>query len=477
MNKEKARVYKRLKWMAILLGGGILALLIGVMLFWGYASVRYNMAVKAAEKRGFSLDPEIVFNSGMDDADNFAAHPMFGGPVTEWSEDNSAVFEKLGLDFPEAPEDENGDIIEPPRIPSMANSGGTLDVAGFLAYFDALRRSGMSIPQADPGASPEAQLLKALEWNSAKYDQLINALNERPRGAFLTPDISASLPFTHLLLMMRWNQYLCIKSMAHSLAGDPETALSEIGYSFRIFDITMNDRLAISWLVGLTQLNRITKSIRQCLKSNQLTPQQLDWLYQSLEERNIPALFKEHIKGEVVYMHITWGDPIVVTFDADWKVDLAMHFGPLSLFNKALVIDAMTQHVSGWMESDSPKPSIESFQIPHLQSGSPNIFNALACYSLKMFPTVGERSVFHEEHRRMALTAIALEKYKVSHNSLYPDSLKALAADGVPEIHFTNPRTGNSFIYSVNSSRDSFTLMSAEKVETADDDPPSILVW
>ena len=459
----KFRVYlRRLVWLL----AGIVALYLLIVLVENWTGARALAAAKLKlEQAGETLDLDSLRAKSVPDEVNFCAIDLLVGITLddeEHGKTKNAEFKKLdwGTLW------QNNHSKKP--APSLTNGsmlGQPFDFQGALAH---LRE--VTYLDSPAHASPE-RVLADIDRLHPLLKELSDAAPARPDAVFIpTPDETS---WPHMNPVIAITKSLALRSQVAVEASDSESAVRSIQASLRLTRALSDEPTLIGQLVAMTTSIYEQNSIWSLIHRRTATETQLASLQSDLERQDFMNSMTQAVRGERAFFihgiermqreHIvrTQAD-LFVKQEPSWLKSLFDWLLPagwfdhnavtvLHLHSKYFLEPLKTRDVS---RMETSFDEFERMIADHTSLASPH--HVLAFMTLPSFRFVIEQAVYSEAVRRQAVTAIAIERFRLAHGRL-PGTLAELVPGFVEHVPL-DPMDKNSLRYQAEA--DNFTLWS-----------------
>lgn len=462
---------RRIAWLL----AGLVVLYLLIVLVENWTGARALAAAKLKlEQAGETLDLDSLRAKAVPDDLNFCAIDLLVGITLddeEHGKTKNAEFKKLDWSMLW----QNNQSKKP--APSLANGsmlGQPFDFQGVLAH---LREVTYLDSPAD--ASP-ARVLTDIDRLRPLLKELSDAAPARPDAVFIptfrleeldhNPE-GASWP--HMSPVQAIAKGLALRSQVAIEAADSENAVRSIQASLRLTRAMSDEPTLLGQIVAMTTSIYELNSIWSLIHRRTATETQLARLQSDLERQDFMNSMTQAVSGERAFIihSIEWmqrqhmvrtqadlfmkQQPSWLEKTLDWLVPTGWFdhnaVTVLLLHSKYFLEPLKTRDVS---RMETIFDEFERMAADHVSLASPH--HVLAFMTLPSFRFVIEQAIYSEAVRRQAVTAIAIERFRLAHDRL-PGTLAELAPGFIEHVPL-DPMDKNSLRYQVEAGN--FTLWS-----------------
>ncbi len=426
----------------ILIGLAILATLVAALVTeenWRGKRAWENYK-REAEAHGERFDLASLVPPALPDDQNF-----FCAPIVTNALKNSTLFNMIYY---------RGDSKNWPATGGNWQIGKLADLKQWQNYFPKFNQSpegktnGFPVP-AQP-QSPAADTLLALSIFNPALEELRQA-SLRPQARMLMDyekgfeEVSTWLP--SLAAEKRWAQFLQLRILAESNAGQSQAALDDTKLFLRVIDSLRNQPYLISHLVRIAMQAIALQPIYEGLAQHRWDDAQLASLEAALAEKDYLADFQFAMRGERACA--------IATFElqrrtremkssgeqngAEILVTNSLRLMPSAYFyqNELAFARMYEQLVLPLVDLKNRSVSLAAYRTDAV-----DVTNMMKHYSpytvqtLMLFPAVGrsvQKFALIQTQVDLARVACALERYRLAHGE-YPESLDALAPQFIEKV-------------------------------------------
>jgi hypothetical protein len=360
---------------------------------------------------------------------------------------------ELQAKYPPIPDEENAAVAlmalwemeDPPFWKAFVNGERTLPERAAEKYDPALPYLGSEAQRFPRIGLPNSNSLAAAEaYLSAKAAHLekVRAALRQPRCRFpikLEDGPDALLP--HLAWLKTEAQNFRIVALVAAEGGDKNAALTALKDVVRTGQILASEPPLISQLVRVACLNLALNGVEQLLSRQRLTIDELEVLRQLLEELNLPGLARSALVSErpfslcafdpVVLAHMSPanssdddpGDPGQRARNIRAGVGFMRAIGDLDA-DRRLILETLSEAIDlAGQETPESLRRIEAlFEEVSRKARRfpPKIFSSMMLPALQKVPA---RFASFEARRQAALTALAVERFRLDHGGRLPETL------------------------------------------------------
>jgi len=434
------------------------------------------------EAKGETFDRASVIPPAVPDDQNFALTPIVASSYAamldksghEIRPRNSNVVNRLEMnvssdrEFLDSPTNGTGDW----RLAKISH----LDA--WQKYYRALAAKTNEFPVSAQPQSPAADVLLAL----SRYDSTIEELRQAARlpvSRFpleYDKDDPAAILLPHLAEMKRCTQVLQLRALAELQSGHSDQALADVKLILRLQNSMRTEPILISQLVRIAMITLVLQPVWEGLANRHWSDAQLAELDQALAPLDFMAAYKLSMRGELA---LCQGG--IFDFLRRHPEELHNLMGLGGTDENSLWLPnpfASRLMPKGWFYQNQlrcARPMVE-FYLPAADTerrifspslirkgddaiqaettGRRNPYNGLEPLLLPALGNAAQRFALGQNSVDLARTAVALERYRMAHQS-YPESLDALITqiphdviNGGP-LHYRRTDDGQFILYSV----------------------------
>jgi hypothetical protein len=317
-------------------------------------------------------------------------------------------------------------------------------------YDPALPYLGTEARKVPPGEPLSPASLSAaeafLKAHESRYAQMHQAI-QRPRFHFpvnLTDGLGALVP--HLKLLKQEVTYFQIAALVAAERNDPAKALSALRDSARVGQLLAEEPMLISQLVRLSCFELTVGGMEQWLSRQPLSADDLEQVRRLLEESNLHGTAQFALMAERAFSLSAFSRDGAAYLAAEGVVNDSTEAESAAESERMMRMGFDLIRITGYLLPDQ-RLMLETFKkcIPLAGEETPeslaefdNLFDEFAIKALK-FPTkmfsamllpalqkVPPKFASYEARRRAALTAIAVELYRLDQEGRLPEQLDNL---------------------------------------------------
>jgi hypothetical protein len=335
---------------------------------------------------------------------------------------------------------------------------------GALPY---LGTEARKVPPGEPLSPASLAAAEAfLKTHESRYAQMHQAI-QRPRFHFpvnLADGLGALVP--HLKLLKQEVTYFQIAALIAAERNDPARALSALRDSARVGQLLAEEPMLISQLVRLSCFELTVGGMEQWLSRQPLSADDLEQVHRLLEESNLHGTTQFALMAERAFSLSAFGRDVAAYLAAEGAANdgdeaesaaesermMRMGFDLIRVTgylgpDQRLMLETFKQsiHLSGQETPESlleyealyDEVAIKARKFP------PKLFSAMLLPALQKVPP---KFASYEARRRAALTAIAVERYRLEQQGRRPERLDDLHPAYLPSIP-TDPFDGQPLRY------------------------------
>ena len=316
-----------------------------------------------------------------------------------------------------------------------------------------LGSNGRKVPRNQPLSSAALAAAESfLSTNAARFEAVRAAL-KRPRFRFpikFEDGPAARVP--HLARLRSETRNFQVAALAASERGENTKALQALEDIARTGQVLTDEPVELSQLVRIACLNLALESTEQLLSRQSLQPDQLDRLRTLFELSSLRGVAKSTLIYERPFALSSFDPQIAANSvfnsapeDAEENTEetaanirkgfrIMQSVGyldsdrklMLETFREAIVLaEQETPESLKKSESLFDKANIKARKFP------PKLFSSMLLPSVRGVPS---NFATYEARRRAALTAIAIERFRLAHGGELPDQLGALVPTFLPNV-------------------------------------------
>jgi type II secretory pathway pseudopilin PulG len=301
--------------------------------------------------------------------------------------------------------------------------------------------------------------------------ELSDAAPARPDAVFIpTPDETS---WPHMNPVIAITKSLALRSQVAVEASDSESAVRSIQASLRLTRAMSDEPTLIGQLVAMTTSINEQNSIWSLIHRRTATETQLARLQSDLERQDFMNSMTQALRGErALFIHgiermqrehiVRTQADLFVKQQPSWLEKALDWLVPTGWFDHNAVtvlhlhpkyfLEPLKTRDVGRMETSFDE--FERMIADHASLASPH--HVLAFMTLPSFRFVIEQAIYSEAVRRQAVTAIAIERFRLAHGRL-PGTLAGLVPSFIQDAPL-DPMDNNSLRYQAEA--DNFTLWS-----------------
>ncbi len=467
----KLRIYlRRLVWFL----AGIVALYLLVVLVENWTGARALAAAKLKlEQAGETLDLDSLRAKAVPDEVNFCAIDLLVGITLddeEHGKTKNSEFKKL--DWGTLWQNNQSKKLAP-SLASGSMLGQPFDFQGALAHL-------REVTYLDsPADASSARVLADIDRLHPLLKELSDAAPARPDAVFIpkfrleadhNPE-EASWP--HMSPVQAIAKGLALRSQVAIEATDSENAVRSIQASLRLTRAMSKEPVLLGQIVAMTTSIYELNSIWSLIHRRTATETQLARLQSDLERQDFMNSMIQAVRGEPAFIihsiermqrqnMVRTQEDSFVKQEPSWLENVFDWLVPAGWFdhNAAIVLQLHSKYFLEPLKTQDVslmKSSFDEFErIRATHRGLTFPHHMIALTTLPSFRFVIEQAIYSEAVRRQAVTAIAIERFRLAHDRL-PETLAELVPGFIEDVPL-DPMDKNSLRYQAEA--DNFTLWS-----------------
>ena len=452
-----------LKRLGIVIAILVLFLVIAIPAFYGIENWRGKRAWEKCkaelEAKGEKLDAKDFIPPPVSDAQNFAASPLFQ-PLFDYTRKSGNIVYRDPKAVAHLKSISAWDKKVDSKYPSFGNwmEGKSVDLAAWQTYY----QKSKDFPHPTQPQDAAHDVLFAL----AQYDPEIAILQQTANRRYsrypLHYEDGLGMMDPHILLLMKLNYILSLRASAHLALNKTDEALNDVKLQLRLAS-SLGDNDLISYLVKTALCRNALQPIWDGLANHQWSPSQLAELSKQIQQFDFFKDFQQAVRGERALFNrdmeawktsagresfkqqweILWGN-------SSWKEFGQTILGDKHFFQKIAIAP------KGWFDQAEAFGDRydQDFTLQAVDVSKRRIHKDLLQIGIEKFQNVLESrygfilkpgtslvdqtsrvqaAARAQTYRDLALTAIALEQYRLANHDL-PATLAALSPQFLKKI-------------------------------------------